>query len=45
MSLRVDPLPSNTPGSEAYLADARLADWVLQGLGPASDAPVGENNR
>ncbi len=30
---------------EAYLADARLADWMLQGLGPIPVAPSGENNR
>ena len=34
MNLRADPLPNTTPGSEAYLADARLADWMLQGLAP-----------
>jgi len=34
MNLRVDPLPNTTPGGEAYLADARLADWMLQGLAP-----------
>jgi anti-sigma factor RsiW len=34
INLRADPLP-NTPGGEVYLADARLADWMLQGLTPA----------
>jgi len=33
MNLRVDPLPNSVPGGDAYLADARLADWMLQGLG------------
>ena len=32
ITLRVDPLPSGLDG-ESYLADARLADWVLRGLG------------
>jgi hypothetical protein len=35
MNLRVDPLP-NSPGGEVYLADARLADWMLQGLAPGA---------
>jgi anti-sigma factor RsiW len=37
LTLRVDPLPSGLDG-EAYLADARLADWVLRGL---ADKPNG----
>ena len=37
MNLRADPMPTQT-GGEVYLADARLADWVLQGL-------AGEGNR
>jgi anti-sigma factor RsiW len=41
MNLRVDPLPNTTPGGEAYLADARLADWMLQGLAP----PPGQDLR
>jgi hypothetical protein len=35
MNLRVDPMP-NSPGGEVYLADARLADWMLQGLAPGA---------
>jgi len=31
LTLRADPLPSGLDG-ESYLADARLADWVLRGL-------------
>ena len=36
LTLRADPLPSGLDG-EAYLADARLADWVLRGLGGSSE--------
>jgi anti-sigma factor RsiW len=36
VNLRVDPLPNTTPGGEAYMADARLADWMLQGLAPGA---------
>src|SRR4051812_6479600 len=34
MTLRVDPLPTGLD-SEPYLADARVADWMLRGLGAA----------
>jgi anti-sigma factor RsiW len=34
MTLRADPLPTGLD-SEPYLADARVADWVLRGLGAA----------
>jgi hypothetical protein len=37
MTLRADPLPTGLD-SEPYLADSRVADWVLRGLG---DAPGG----
>jgi anti-sigma factor RsiW len=44
LTLRADPLPSGFDG-ESYLADARLADWVLRGLAgkpngnPAHESP------
>jgi hypothetical protein len=42
MNLRADPLPNTTPGGEAYLADARLADWMLHGLAPGPRQGMGE---
>ena len=43
INLRVDPLP-NQPDGEVYLADARLADWMLQGLAGGPRPPAGETN-
>lgn len=33
MSLRVDPLPTATDATTTQFADARFADWMIDGLG------------
>ena len=42
INLRIDPMPSY-PGGETYLADARLADWMLEGLAGTGGSAIDES--